>query len=63
MMSTYVNQSLAATTDLQPRQTNMFPTALGGKAFDTALVLAWLQDELSHGSQAKHGCTICMIST
>ena len=50
-----VDQLLAFQRACQPRQSNHFPTALGGKAFDTALVLAWLHDELSHGSEANRG--------
>ena len=30
----------------QPRQGNHFPTTLKGKAFDTALVMEWLGEEL-----------------
>ncbi|CAL1131631.1 unnamed protein product [Cladocopium goreaui] len=29
-------------------QGNNFPTTLGGKAFDTALIMAWLGDEVDH---------------
>lgn len=39
-------------THWQLRQGNQFPTSLNGKAFDTALVMAWLHDELEAGSQA-----------
>lgn len=37
----------------QPRQGNTFPTTLGGKAFDTGLVMAWLQEEIAAGSKAR----------
>ena len=29
----------------QKLRNNSFPTSLGGKAYDTAVVLSWLQDE------------------
>ena len=29
-----------------PNRTNTFPTTLGGKAFDTGLVIGWLEDDL-----------------
>lgn len=34
------------------RQGNLFPTTHGGKAFDTGLLMEWLQDDMEAGSQA-----------
>ena len=36
-----------------PRSGNLFPTTHGGKAFDTALLMAWLSDEMAAGSKAR----------
>ena len=36
-----------------PRTKGSFPTTHGGKAFDTALLLAWIQDDLEAGSEAR----------
>ena len=43
-----------------PRKGQAFPTSLGGKAFDTAVVMAWLESEMDGEPKAmviqkKHG--------
>ena len=42
---------------LQPRARNSFPTTVGGKAFDTGLVMSWLEDEVN-SSKAWVFCTL-----
>ena len=38
-----------------PLLRNTFPTSIGGKAYDTGLALAWVEDDLSHPlSQAEN---------
>ena len=35
-------------------RSNTFPTSLGGKAYDTSVILAWLDHEMLQPSQARY---------
>ena len=39
-------RALKGLLDLPRTSNNSWPTSLGGKAFDTGLVLAWMEEEM-----------------
>jgi len=45
--------SLCTPFSQQPRKGQQFPTSLGGKAFDTGVVMSWLQSELADDTKAS----------